>query len=92
MSFFTLNVPETIALTDDQLYELCNSNRESSIERDSNGNIIIMSPAGGQSSIINATVTALFFNWNQKAKKGVVFDSSGGFLLKDGSMRSADVA
>ncbi|MEQ9299667.1 MAG: Uma2 family endonuclease [Cyclobacteriaceae bacterium] len=92
MSFFTLNVPETIALTDDQLFELCSSNRESNIERDSNGNIIIMSPAGGQSSIINAAVTALFFNWNQKEKKGVVFDSSGGFLLKDGSMRSADVA
>ncbi|MEQ8714367.1 MAG: Uma2 family endonuclease [Cyclobacteriaceae bacterium] len=92
MSFFTLNVPDTISLTDDQLFELCSSNKESKIERDKHGNIIIMSPAGGQSSIINAAITAVFFNWNQQTKQGVVFDSSGGFILKDGSMRSADVS
>ncbi len=92
MSFFTLNVPDTITLTDDQLFELCSSNRESNIERDKQGNIIIMSPAGGQSSIINAAVTAMFFNWNTKDKTGVVFDFSGGFLLEDGSMRPADLA
>ena len=78
--------------TDDELFEFCVANKELRIERDSNGQIIVMPPTGSLSSLHNLTVASLLWNWNQKVRLGVAFDSSGGFRLPNRAMRAPDAA
>lgn len=87
-----LKFPANTQFTDDELFEFCVANKELRIERDEKGQIIIMPPTGSLGSAHNMTVASLLWNWNQKAKSGIVFDSSGGFRLPDKSMRAPDAA
>lgn len=88
-----LKVPQHIMpLTDDQLFELCASNGELVIERNSQGELIIMSPAGGLTGNRNSRLLNAIFNWNEVRQGGYVFDSSTGFSLLDGSILSPDVS
>lgn len=87
-----LHFPQSAQLTDEQLLHFCEANRDLRIERTSNGNLIIMSPAGAASSSKNAEIIRQLSNWNQQKKTGVVFDSSGGFTLPSGAVRAPDAA
>lgn len=88
-----LKVPQHIMpLSDDQLFELCSSNSELVIERNSVGELTIMSPAGGLTGNRNSILLNAVYNWNEQHKTGYVFDSSTGFILPDGSMLSPDVS
>jgi Uma2 family endonuclease len=88
-----LKVPQHIMpLTDDQLFELCAANSELVIERNSEGELIIMSPAGGLTGNRNLKLASAVFNWNDISGLGYTFDSSTGFLLPDHSMLSPDVS
>lgn len=88
-----LKFPPSTQFTDDELFEFCVANKELRIERDENGKLIIMSPAGGLSSHHNFIVNAMFGQWVVAHKDlGVAFDSSGGFRLADKSMRAPDAA
>lgn len=79
-------------LTDEEFFAFCQANPEINIERNSKREIIIMSPTGALSSSRNAEIIAQLRNWNDKANLGFVFDSSGGFLLPDQSIKSPDAA
>lgn len=81
-----------IMLTDDQFYDFCQINRELRIEKTGRGDVVIMSPAGGETSRKNSELVAVLVNWAKKDKTGVVFDSSGGFILPNGATRSPDAA
>ena len=83
---------KSLHLTDDDLFNLAQSNPELRIERTAQGDLIIMPPAGGGSSHRNARITQQLLNWSDKDGTGEVFDSSGGFILPDTSMRSPDAA
>lgn len=88
-----LKFPESTQFTDDELFAFCAVNKELRIERDENGKLIIMSPAGGLSSHHNFIVNAVFGQWVVAHKNlGIAFDSSGGFRLADKSMRAPDAA
>jgi Uma2 family endonuclease len=88
-----LKVPQHIMpLTDDQLFELCSSNDALVIERNSKGELIIMSPAGGLTGNRNLRLASAVFNWNEVSQMGYAFDSSTGFLLPDESILSPDVS
>jgi Uma2 family endonuclease len=87
-----LELPESIELTDDQLYDLCILNSELVIERNNKLELSIMTPAGGISSHRNADISADFIFWNRKYQLGILFDSSGGFRLPQGQMMAPDVA
>ncbi len=52
-----LRLTPAIALSDDQLFELCQINRELRIERASTGELVIMSPAGRETGARNASLT-----------------------------------
>ncbi|MDL5044457.1 Uma2 family endonuclease [Oscillatoria amoena NRMC-F 0135] len=91
--FPTLKVPKHILpLTDDELFQLCASNSELLIERNANGELIIMSPAGGLTGIRNSRLILELGIWNEKTKLGYVFDSSTGFVLPDKSMMAPDAS
>ena len=90
MTTLTLNLNPIIKLTDEQFFELCQENENIRLERTAKGELIIMSPAGGETSNRNAGLTAQIWIWNQRNKLGKVFDSSGGFKLPNGANRAPD--
>jgi Uma2 family endonuclease len=62
------------------------------LERNASGEIIIMSPTGGETGKSNSDLNFQLSLWNRKAQLGVVFDSSTGFQLPNGADRSPDAA
>ncbi len=93
MEEIVLKIPEMYPMTDDELFAFCAANKELRIERDEEGQLIIMSPAGSFSSNLNFKLNIQFGNWvEDNPALGVGFDSSGGFTLPDRSMRSPDIA
>ncbi len=87
-----LRLPPDLHLTDDQFYELCRLNRELRIERTAQGGLVIMAPAGGDTSDRNAEITMQLRLWAKRDGTGRTFDSSGGFLLPNGATRSPDAS
>jgi len=61
-------------------------------ERDSHGNIILMSPTGSFTGNFNLRISGFLFLWNETFRLGEVFDSSTGFTLPNGAVRSPDVS
>ncbi|MEB3825928.1 Uma2 family endonuclease, partial [Phormidium sp. CCY1219] len=62
------------------------------LERNSTGEVIIMTPTGGGTSNRNAGLTAQLWMWNKETKRGKALDSSGGFNLPNGAIRSPDAS
>lgn len=93
MEVFTLRIPDEDSLTDDELFRICSANKELRIERDEFGQLVIMPLAGSLSSNKNFILNGLFGIWVESHPHlGLGFDSSGGFILPDRSMRSPDAA
>jgi Uma2 family endonuclease len=87
-----LEMGSALRLSDAELLELCRRNPELRIERTAEGDLIVMSPVGGESARRNARLVAALVNWADEDSTGVVYDSSGGFILPNGAMRSPDAA
>jgi Uma2 family endonuclease len=82
----------TEKITDEVLEQLCRENPEAKLETNAQGQLIVMSPTGSQSGQRNGK---LFFQvelWNSQKRLGVTFDSSTGFKLANGAVRSPDVS
>lgn len=92
MNTYTINFNSVLEMTDQQFYQLCQLNPDVKFERNARGELMIMSPTGGETGSSNATLTARFVVWNEQSELGVVFDSSTGFKLPNGGDRSPDVA
>ena len=82
----------TLELTDEQFFQLCQNNRDLRFERTANGELIIMSPTGSETGRRNSGLNFQLTAWNIQNNSGVVFDSSSGFKLPDGSDISPDSA
>ncbi len=87
-----VHLQPVINLTDDQFYELCQLNRDLRIERTAQGELLIMPPAGGETGRQNSELNRQLGNWAKRDGTGVVFDSSTGFNLPNGAIRSPDAA
>lgn len=87
-----IRFPAELRLTDDRFYQFCRLNRELRIERTAEGELSIMAPVGGDSSDRNAEITFQLRLWAKRDGSGRTFDSSGGFLLPNGAVRSPDAA
>ena len=81
-----------LELTDEQFFQLCQNNRDLRFERTANGELIIMSPTGSETGRRNSGLNFQLTAWNIQNNLGVVFDSSSGFKLPDGSDISPDSA
>jgi Uma2 family endonuclease len=92
METLTLNVPTAVGITDEQFYQLSVANEEWRFELTAEGELIIMSPTGGESGIRNSDLTTDLNLWNRQAKLGKVFDSSTVFRLPNGAKRSPDAS
>ena len=87
-----LALPPVVRLDDEQFYELCRWNRELRIERGAGGGLSIMPPAGGETSRRNAEIVRQLGNWARWTGAGAAFDSSCGFVLPNGAIRSPDAS
>jgi Uma2 family endonuclease len=79
-------------LTSDEFYEFCQQNPDLHLERTSEGDLIIMSPTGGETGRRNFRLSGMFFNWVVANGEGEGFDSSTVFRPPNGAERSPDVA
>ncbi len=87
-----LNVSHTIIrVAPEQFEQLCQDNPDLRLELTATGELITMAPAGWESSERNMNLGVQVFKWNEKTQLGKVFDSSGGFTLLSGAIRSPDV-
>lgn len=77
---------------EEEFFHFCQANRDLRIERSPKGEILVMSPAGGYASFQNLKVASQLDMWATKDGSGVAFDSSAGFRLPNGAMRSPDAA
>ncbi len=87
-----LKLHPVIDLTDDEFFELCQVNRELRLEKNAEGEIIVMPPAGGETGSRNSAITAAVYVWSRRDGVGIAFDSSTGFKLPNGATRSPDAA
>ena len=91
MSLLTLNL-DTVKLSDEQFYQLCQNNRELNFERNPRGELIILSPAGGENGNREAELIADVGIWNRQTDLGYTFSSSTTFKLPNGGNRSPDAS
>lgn len=87
-----VHLQPVLDLTDDQLYEFCQINRDLRIERTAQGELVIMPPAGWETSERNAEITMQLRMWAKRDGTGATCDSSGGFVLPNQAVRSPDAA
>lgn len=87
-----LSLPPTLQVTHRQFWEICQANPGAVLELNAKGELEQMSPTGWQSGRRNIKLSAALENWVQRTSKGAAFDSSTGFRLPNGAIRSPDVA
>ena len=92
LNSFTIHLKPAIELTEDQFFALCQLNRDLRLERNAEGDIIVMPPTGGETGNRNAEITGQLVIWTKQDGIGAAFDSSTGFKLPNGADRSPDAA
>jgi Uma2 family endonuclease len=79
-------------LSDEEFYDFCVENPDLNIERTEQGVIVIVPPAGFESSFRSLEVSAQLRQWAKRDGRGRAFDSSAMFLLPRGAGLSPDAA
>ncbi|GAC1471467.1 MAG: Uma2 family endonuclease [Chamaesiphon sp.] len=92
MTGFTLNLEPIVRLDRKQFYQICLANPDLILERSRTGELIIMSPVGGESGNREADLITDLTLWSRQTGLGKVFSSSTIFSLPKGSDRSPDAA
>ena len=82
----------TNRMTDEDFLSFCLENQDLRIERNSNLEIIIMSPVSTLSGLHSSEIFGQLSVWSKKDGRGIVFDASAGFTLPDRSVLSPDAS
>jgi Uma2 family endonuclease len=88
----TVRIRPDRPMSDEELMRFCEDNDIARIERDTNGELLLMSAAGNRTGRTNAYVIHILTAWAEEDGRGYCFDSSTGFTLPDGSMRMPDAS
>lgn len=86
----TLKFRPGLRLSDAAFWKLCRANPDLRLERTAKGELVVMPPAGPDSSRRNMSLGAQLWNWNERTGLGVAFDSSAGFTLPNTAIRGPD--
>lgn len=92
MATIVLNLKPFFELSDDQFYQLCQNHRDLKFERTAQGELLIVSPVGGEGGSREADLIGDLVFWNRRTQMGKVFSSSTCFKLPNGGDRSPDAA
>ena len=90
-----LNLPQTIYLdvTPEQFTALAVANRDLRLERSPQGELIVNPPTGWETGEQNCSILGeLYLWWRNSGESGHPFDSSTGFTLPNGAIRSPDAS
>ena len=79
-------------LSAETFFHLAQLNKDLRMELNAEGDLIVMPPTGGNTSIRNARLTRRLGQWAEDEGRGEVLESSGGFRLPNGAIRSPDVS
>jgi Uma2 family endonuclease len=79
-------------MSPDEFFDFCQANSLWQIERSADGEIIIMPPAGSESGYSSLEVSGQLRAWARNDSRGRAFDSSTGFTLPNGAVRSPDAS
>jgi Uma2 family endonuclease len=79
-------------MSDEDFLALCQANPDMRLERTAEGVVIVMPPAGAETSRKNLNLAFQVVAWAQRNGTGETFESSGGFTLPNGAIRAPDVA
>ncbi len=84
----------TLIITSEQFDALCTKNPDLRLELTPDLELIVMAPAGGESSEKNLDLSTDVCIWNRQTKLGRAFDSSGGYDFEalGGGKPSPDVS
>jgi Uma2 family endonuclease len=87
-----LVLPPRLRLTLEQFALVCEANPEAVLELAADGQLIRMTPTGGETGARNTLLCARLQIWALSQGGWKVFDSSSGFRLPDGSVLSPDAS
>ena len=89
-----INVSVIAKEVSDAFEKICAANPDLRLELSAKGELISLSPAGMETGDKNSRLISRFVVWNESTnpERGVVFDSSTGFRLPNGALRSPDVS
>ena len=87
-----LRGPFVTSFSDDEFFRFCEENELVRIERTAAHEIIIMPPAGFESSAASGQVYFELALWQRQSLSGVVLESSVGYALPDGAVLSPDAS
>jgi Uma2 family endonuclease len=79
-------------LSDYELLQFCAANEPLRIERTAEGDIVVMTPAGGKTGNKEGYIFRELDLWVEREGKGIAFNSNTGFALPNGAMRLPDAA
>ena len=89
---FVIKFKPLTEMNDEQFEQFCALNDILRIERTSKGEIILMPPTHGFTGNRNAKINTQLGNWSERDGTGEYFDSSTGFKLPNGALRSPDAS
>ncbi|NJO43796.1 MAG: Uma2 family endonuclease [Cyanobacteria bacterium CRU_2_1] len=92
MTPIVLNLNPFVELSDEQFYQLCQNHRDLKFERTARGELVIVTPVGGEGGSWEADLIGDLVYWNRQTQLGKVFSSSTCFKLPNGADRSPDAA
>ena len=92
MVFSPPQLKSLLFLTDDEYFLLCQANPDLRIERNSSGDLMIMSPTGGETGYRNGNINFQLVGWSLQDQQGLAFDSSTEFKLPRGASYSPDAS
>lgn len=87
-----VNLPKSLRVNEAQFADFVQANPDLRLELTALGELIVMSPTGSESGHYNFELGLDLGLWNRRTKLGRAFDSSTGFRLPNGAVRSPDVA
>ena len=82
----------TFELNADTFFDIAQANQDLRMELGAKGELIVMPPTGGDTGRRNFKLAVRFGQWTEKDGRGEAFDSSTGFRLPSGAVRSPDLS
>ncbi len=87
-----ISIPKGFRVTPEQFEQLAAAEQLARMELTKDGELIIMSPTGGEAGRKNRRLIQQVGNWTDRDGTGEAFDSSTVFVLPNGARRSPDVS
>lgn len=89
---WVVHLPRSLRMSAEQFWEACQLNRDVQLELSAEGELIITPPTGARTGTRSARLIQQLTPWADQEGSGVTFDSSTGFELPNGAIRSPDVS